>query len=72
MSSVVEPIRHFIAYDPLGFLLAFNTELADGEATMKPVIGQGLPPVINDATAFITDDCIRADSLPIGQSGWMR
>ncbi len=45
--------------DPLAFLLALNAELADREASMRPVVGPGLPPAVKDATPFITDDCIK-------------
>jgi type II restriction/modification system DNA methylase subunit YeeA len=45
--------------DPLAFLLALNGELADREASMKPIIGPGLPPAVKDAAGFITGDCIR-------------
>jgi hypothetical protein len=47
--------------DPLAFLLALNGELADREATMKPVVGPGLPPAVTDAAGFITHDCVTAD-----------
>jgi hypothetical protein len=47
--------------DPLAFLLALNSEVADREATMKPVNGPGLPPSITEPAAFITADCIRMD-----------
>jgi SAM-dependent methyltransferase len=44
--------------DPLDFLLALNAELADREASMRPVVGPGLPPAISNAATFITDDSI--------------
>jgi len=44
--------------ETLSFLLALNGELADQEATMKPVIGPGLPPVVKDAGEFVTGDCV--------------
>lgn len=43
--------------DPLAFLLALNGQLADQEASMRLVVGPGLPPSVKDA-AYITDDCI--------------
>ena len=46
--------------DPLAFLLALNGDLADREASMRPVVGPGLPPAVKVAAAFITDDCINA------------
>ncbi|APW64316.1 class I SAM-dependent DNA methyltransferase [Paludisphaera borealis] len=42
----------------LSFLLALNADLAGKEASMQPVIGPGLPPVVKQAAPFITDDCI--------------
>ena len=47
--------------DPLAFLLALNADLADREATMKPVVGPGLPPVIKAPAPFITGDCIHME-----------
>ncbi len=47
--------------DPLAFLLALNQDLAEREATMKPVVGPGLPPCVEDPSAFVTDDCVRVD-----------
>lgn len=44
--------------DPLAFLLALNGEVADREASMRPVIGPGLPPAVKDAAALITEDCV--------------
>jgi len=44
--------------DPLTFLLALNGDLADREASMRLVVGPGLPPSVKDAAAFITDDCV--------------
>jgi type II restriction/modification system DNA methylase subunit YeeA len=46
--------------DPLAFLLALNGVLADSEATMRLVVGPGLPPSVKDAAPFITTDCIKA------------
>ncbi len=46
--------------DPLTFLLALNGDLADREASMRPVVGPGLPPSVNDAASFITEDCVEA------------
>ena len=46
--------------EPLAFLLAMNAELADREATMKPVTGPGLPPCVKDAGEFVTGDCVGA------------
>ncbi|MBX6315299.1 MAG: hypothetical protein IRY99_20665 [Isosphaeraceae bacterium] len=47
--------------DPLAFLLVLNGELADREASMRPVVGPRLPPAVKDSAGFITDDCIRVD-----------
>jgi hypothetical protein len=47
--------------DPLAFLLALNGELADSEASMKPIVGPGLPPCVKDAAAFVTADCVSMD-----------
>jgi hypothetical protein len=47
--------------DPLAFLLALNGELADREASMKPIVGPGLPPCVKDAAAFVTADCVSMD-----------
>jgi len=44
--------------DPLAFLLALNTDLADREATMHLVVGPGLPPSVKDPAPFITNDCV--------------
>jgi hypothetical protein len=44
--------------DPLAFLLALNGTLADREASMRPVIGPGLPPSVKEAASFISEDCI--------------
>jgi hypothetical protein len=45
--------------EPLRFLLALNGELAEREASMKSVVGPGLPPVVKDTASFVTEDCIR-------------
>ena len=47
--------------DPLAFLLDLNGELFDREATMKLVVGPGLPPVVKDPASFITTDCVVAE-----------
>ena len=44
--------------DPLAFLLALNAELADSEASMRVVVGPGLPSVVKEAGEFITSDAI--------------
>jgi hypothetical protein len=49
--------------DPLAFLLSLNGELADREASMRLVIGPGLPPSVKDAAPFITGDSIRAETV---------
>jgi hypothetical protein len=46
--------------DPLAFLLALNAELADREASMRIVVGPGLPPSVKDAAPFVTTDCVVA------------
>lgn len=45
--------------DPLAFLLALNATLADSEASMRPVVGPGLPPTVKEAASFISADCIK-------------
>lgn len=52
--------------EPLRFLLALNGELAEREASMKPVVGPGLPPVVKDSSQFITNDCMLAFSESVG------
>lgn len=42
----------------LTFLLALNGELAEREATMNPVVGPGLPPVVKNPADFLTTDCV--------------
>ncbi len=44
--------------DPRVFLLTLNADLADREASMRPVLGPGLPPSIKDPGPFLTDDCV--------------
>ncbi|WP_206108238.1 type IIL restriction-modification enzyme MmeI [Paludisphaera soli] len=44
--------------DPLAFLLALNGELADRKASLLPVVGPGLPPVVKDVAGLVTEDCI--------------
>ena len=44
--------------DPLAFLLALNAELADREASLRPIVGPGLPPTVKDPAAFVTGDCM--------------
>lgn len=44
--------------DILSFILSLNLELAQQEAEGKNIIGPGLPPVIKNTSAFITDDCV--------------
>ncbi len=45
--------------DVLAFLLDLNLKLAEREASLQPVVGPGLPPVVTDPTPFITTDCVR-------------
>ena len=47
--------------DTLAFLLALNGELAEREATMKLVVGPGLPPDVKNASSFVTSDCVKAE-----------
>lgn len=42
----------------LAFLHALNGELADREASMRPVVGLGLPPSVKEVASFITSDCV--------------
>jgi len=44
--------------DPRVFLLTLNADLADREASMRPVVGPGLSPSIKDPGPFLTDDCV--------------
>jgi hypothetical protein len=46
--------------DPLAFLLALNQDVAGRETAGKSVIAPGLPPCVEDAGSFVTEDCIRA------------
>ena len=46
--------------DPLAFLLALNQNVAAREAAGENVIAPGLPPCVEDAGSFITEDCVRA------------
>jgi hypothetical protein len=48
--------------DLLAFLLALNADLAEREASMRLVVGPGLPPSVKDAAPFITKDCIQVAS----------
>ena len=52
-----------VKHDTLTFLLALNADLADREATMKPVVGPGLPPTVADPAPFITTDCVGMDVI---------
>ncbi|MEG5174007.1 DNA methyltransferase [Microcoleus sp. B3-D7] len=45
--------------DPLKFLLELNFEVADRETKSLPIVAPGLPPVVKNASEFITDDCVR-------------
>ncbi len=45
--------------DPLAFLLALNKEVAAREEAGEGATAPGLPPCVEDAGAFITDDCVR-------------
>ena len=49
--------------NPLPFLLALNADLSDREASMRPVVGPGLPPSVKDAASFITSDCVTFDYI---------
>jgi hypothetical protein len=40
-------------------LLALNHAVAKQETGGEPVTGPGLPPCVTDATALITQDCVR-------------
>jgi hypothetical protein len=42
-------------------LLALYGDLADREASMRPVVGPGLPPSVKNTNAFVTDDRISYD-----------
>ena len=46
--------------DPLAFLLALNQDVAVREAAGESVIAPGLPPCVEDAGSFVTDDCVQA------------
>lgn len=45
--------------DPLKFLLELNFEVANRETQGLSVVAPGLPPVVKNASEFITDDCVR-------------
>jgi hypothetical protein len=45
--------------DPLKFLLELNFEVAERETKSLPIVAPGLPPVVKNASEFITDDCVR-------------
>jgi len=45
--------------DPLKFLLELNFEVADRETKSLPIVAPGLPPVVKNASEFMTDDCVR-------------
>jgi hypothetical protein len=45
--------------DPLAHLLALNAQVATAEANGAPVQGPGLPPLVNDREAYVTEDCIK-------------
>tara|TARA_Y100000310_G_scaffold317889_1_gene371304 strand:- start:528 stop:3404 length:2877 start_codon:yes stop_codon:yes gene_type:complete len=45
--------------DPLAFLFHLNKEFAKREEAMKPVVGPGLPSVVDDPASLTTTDCIR-------------
>ena len=45
--------------DPLKFLLELNFEVADRETKSLPVVAPGLPPIVKNASEFITDDRVR-------------
>ncbi|GET35349.1 class I SAM-dependent DNA methyltransferase [Microseira wollei] len=45
--------------DPLKFLLELNFEVAAREAKGLPVVAPGLPPVVKNASEFITEDCVK-------------
>ncbi|MEP6489317.1 N-6 DNA methylase [Microcoleus vaginatus GB2-A3] len=45
--------------DPLKFLFELNFEVANRETQGLSVVAPGLPPVVKNASEFITDDCVR-------------
>ena len=45
--------------NPLKFLLELNFEVADRETKSLPIVAPGLPPVVKNASEFMTDDCVR-------------
>ena len=47
------------SFDPLAFLLALNTVVADKEDAGESVTGPGLPKTVQDDSVFVTDDYIR-------------
>lgn len=46
--------------DPLTFLLALNEELAEKEDRGTPITGPGLSELVDDPSAYITEDCVEA------------
>ncbi|VXD12739.1 DNA modification methyltransferase-related protein [Planktothrix serta PCC 8927] len=45
--------------DPLKLLLELNFEIANRESQGLSVVAPGLPPIVNNAEEFITEDCVR-------------
>jgi hypothetical protein len=61
MGAAVRPAYGMKAKaDPFVFLLALNQDVAARETAGDGVIALGLPPCVEDAGSFITDDCVRA------------
>jgi hypothetical protein len=44
--------------DPLAFLLRQNLELADKEAKGETITPPGLPTLVSNREAFVTEDCV--------------
>ena len=42
----------------LEFIFSLNQAVAEREGTMQPVIGLGLPAVVEDLSEFLSTDCI--------------
>lgn len=44
--------------DILSFLLNLNLQLAEKEAKGEKIVGPGLPPIIDNPSQYITEDCV--------------
>ncbi len=49
--------------DILSFLLALNLKLHADEEAGKAIVGPGIPPFISEPQAYVTEDCVRLNSV---------